>query len=590
MGKGTRNRQGRAQVQVKAPAKSAKKQNKSVFYGTLAMGIFAVVLVVSLLFSALVSTGVFMRSRTTAETEDFKVNGAVMSYYIHSSYTSYVDYWTSYYQQILGSSVSASSFLPFDTNVSLKKQVYDKTTGQTWFQYFAQEATAQVEEILVYCQAAKVAGVTLDEEDMNSIDLQIQYLDLYASLYGYSFNSYLNSLYGQGVREKDVRKALELSTLASKYAQQVQDGYHDAATLETVEKFFSENKNDYISADYLTYTFTASLADIKKETENKDKTEEELLAIFEERKAEIIAKAEELAATKTIEEYKDYVKALWLAENKDKKHQDYYEEALKTAEGETEEEKKAAATKAADEKLDKEAQDYADGLLREEYAHPGADKLKDNELAAWIFGKDDVAAATVNSTKQITTDADKDVTDEAKKTYKYTIAVHFLTRAASRIEDTTRTFSYMLMTGGKDGFTLDQATAALNLFKQGETTKAKLEELAKSETYKKSSFNSMEEVKEGSTGVDEVDEWLYAADRAAGDFELITYKQTSGSGTSATETTYYIIVFVDEIGPEEWYIDARDGLVADQMEDFYEELSKTHPVTINQKAIDKTRI
>jgi hypothetical protein len=31
-------------------------------------------------------------------------------------------------------------------------------------------------------------------------------------------------------------------------------------------------------------------------------------------------------------------------------------------------------------------------------------------------------------------------------------------------------------------------------------------------------------------------------------------------------------------------------MVADQMEKNYEELSKTHAVTINQKAIDKTRI
>jgi hypothetical protein len=229
-------------------------------------------------------------------------------------------------------------------------------------------------------------------------------------------------------------------------------------------------------------------------------------------------------------------------------------------------------------------------LLREEYKHPGEDNMDKNELAQWIFGKGDVAAATVNSTKQITTDADKDVTDETKKTYSYTITVYFLTRAASRIEDTTRTFSYMLMTGGKDGFTEDQAKAALNLFKGGETTKEKLDELAKSEAYKKSSFNTLEEVKEGQTGIDEVDEWLYAADRAKGDYELITYTQTSGSGTTKTETTYYIIVFVDEIGPEEWYIDARAGMVADQMEKNYEELSKTHAVTINQKAIDKTRI
>lgn len=590
MGKGTRNRQDRAQVQVKAPAKTVKNQNKSVFYGTLAMGIFAIVLVVSLLFNALIGAGVFMRARTAAETDDFKVNGAVMSYYIHSSYSSYVDYYQQMYSSFLSgsSSMSVYTLIGIDPNVSLKKQVKDSKTGETWFQYFAQEATTQVEEILVYCQAAKAAGVELDEEDQASIDMQIQYLELYAQLYGYSFNSYLNNLYGQGVKERDVRKALELSTLASKFAQQIQDGYHDAATLETVEKFFNENKNDYINADYLSYTFKVTLKELKALTENKDKTDAELKEIYAEKKNELVAKAEALAALKTADEFKAHVKELWLTENKENLHKKYYDEALKTAKGETEDEKKADATKTADEKVEKDAQDYLETLLKEEYAHPGEDNLDKNELAKWIFGKGDVAAATVNSTKQITTDADKDVTDESKKTYSYSITVYFLTRAASRVEDTTRTFSYMLMTGGKDGFTEEQAKAALNLFKKGETTKEKLEELAKTEPYKKSTFNTLEEVKEGSTGTDEVDEWLYTADRAVGDFELITYKMTDSS--TKTETTYYIIVFVDEIGPEEWYIDARDGMVADQMESYYEDLSKTHAVTINQKAIDKTRV
>ena len=117
------------------------------------MGVFAVVLVVALLFNALVGTGIFMRSRTAAETDDFEINGAVMSYYIYSAYSSYVDYWTNYYQQYFGTSVSASALIGIDGNVSLKKQIYDEKTGETWFQYFAKQAAEQVEEILVYCQA-----------------------------------------------------------------------------------------------------------------------------------------------------------------------------------------------------------------------------------------------------------------------------------------------------------------------------------------------------------------------------------------------------------------------------------------------------
>ncbi len=80
MGKGTRNRQVRAEDKVVSPSKHVQKQNKSVVYGTWALGIFAIILVVSLLFTGLATTGVFLRSRTAAETEDFEMDGAMVSY------------------------------------------------------------------------------------------------------------------------------------------------------------------------------------------------------------------------------------------------------------------------------------------------------------------------------------------------------------------------------------------------------------------------------------------------------------------------------------------------------------------------------
>ena len=52
MGKGTRNRNVRAEDKVAAPSKQVQKQNKSVFYGTIGMAAFALVLVVFLVFNA----------------------------------------------------------------------------------------------------------------------------------------------------------------------------------------------------------------------------------------------------------------------------------------------------------------------------------------------------------------------------------------------------------------------------------------------------------------------------------------------------------------------------------------------------------
>ena len=564
MGKGTRNRQVRAEDKVTSPSKYVQKQNKSVVYGTWALGIFAIVLVVSLLFTGLVGAGVFMRTRTAAETEDFEVDGAMMSYFVHSYYSSYVQRYEEMYSSLISSSnLSIYTLIGIDPNVSLKKQVMDKTTGETWFQYFAAQAKTQVEEILVYSQAAKIAGVELGEEELSSIDSEIMMLDLYAQIYGYSLNSYIGSMYGKGVREKDIRRAMEMSALASKFAQQIEDGFYDASTDEKVQKFFEENKNDYISADYLTYTFTAK-KDSKETDADKAKNDYEAL------KAEIGELATELEGKETAEDFKAYVKAKWLKDNEETYRDKYYENYLKDVKKEnpddSEDDQKAKAEEKLAKKLDEDAEEMLKGLLTEDSKYTVS-----TDLGKWIFGDGDKAAAAVNTTKKIE-DSSKD------KDGTYTITVYFLVRAASKNEDTTRTFSYMMMTS--DNFDETKAKAAFEQFKKGEITKEKLEELSKEDAYKsKVGFNTLEDFKEGAFGADEVDEWLYTDTRAKGDCELITYK--------IDKTTYYLIIVVDDIGAEEWYVDARDGMVADEVEEWFKAESKKHAVSFNQNAIDK---
>lgn len=561
MGKGTRNRQVRAEDKLTSPSTNAQKQSKGVVYGTWALAIFTIVLVLSLLFSALVSSGLFLRAGNAMKTDDYEVDGAMMSYYMHSIYSSEV----SSYQKMLENMgiTSASSlvytYMGLDPNVDLKKQTH-KSSGKTWFAYFADQAKEQVEEILIYCQAAKAAGIVLDDEDKASIDYEIQMLDIYSQLYGTSLNVYIKNLYGEGVKEKDVRRVLELNALASKFAQKVQDDFYDASTDEKVNAFFDKNKNDYISADFLVYEYTASFD--TSITDAEEKKSDYLI-----KKADASVKADQLKAATTREEFETIVKNNWMEEKKQSYTDKYYADYLKTAEGETDEEKKAAAEKKVQEKLEEDAKAVVDGMLTEKYAYSVSD-----DLGKWIFGEKDVAAATVNSTKKIENSGNND----EKGTYK--VKVYFLVRAASPVEDTTRNFSYMIMS--EKDFKEAEAKAALELFKlEAKQDKESLEKIATGESYKKSTFNSLEDLKKGLSGSDEIDEWLYNVDRKAGDYELITY--------TYEKVKYYAIVYVEAISYEEWYVDARDGMVAEEVETWYEEQQKKYSVTVNDKVINR---
>ena len=561
MGKGTRNRQVRAEDKLTSPSTNAQKQSKGVVYGTWALAIFTIVLVASLLFSALVSSGLFLRAGNAMKTDDYEVDGAMMSYYMHSIYSSEV---SSYQQALENMGITSASSLVYtymglDPNVDLKKQTH-KSSGKTWFAYFADQAKEQVEEILIYCQAAKAAGIVLDDEDKASIDYEIQMLDIYSQLYGTSLNVYIKNLYGEGVKEKDVRRVLELNALASKFAQKVQDDFYDASTDEKVNAFFDKNKNDYISADFLVYEYTAAFD--SSITDAEEKKNDYLI-----KKADASVKADQLAAATTREDFESFVKSNWIADKKQSYTDKYYADYLKTAEGETDEEKKAAAEAKVQDKLEEDAKAVVDGMLTEKYSYSVSD-----DLGKWIFGEGDVAAATVNSTKKIENSSN----DDEKGTYK--VKVYFLVRAASPVEDTTRNFSYMIMS--EKDFKEEEAKAALELFKlEAKQDKESLEKIATGESYKKSTFNSLEDLKKGLSGSDEIDEWLYNADRKAGDYELISY--------TYDKVKYYAIVYVEAISYEEWYVDARDGMVAEEVETWYEEQQKKYAVTINDKVINR---
>ncbi len=96
-------------------------------------------------------------------------------------------------------------------------------------------------QVTALCDAAKKAGVTLDEDDQHEIDEQFSYIELAAKQYKYnSVSKYLQAAYGNGVTKKVVRHMLEMSQLATKYSQQQYDSY--TYTPEQIAASYAEKK------------------------------------------------------------------------------------------------------------------------------------------------------------------------------------------------------------------------------------------------------------------------------------------------------------------------------------------------------------
>ncbi|MBR5312836.1 MAG: peptidylprolyl isomerase [Clostridia bacterium] len=221
-----------------------KKEKRNSIIITVCVILAAALIIGLTVFNRLTDTGYFLRSETAAQSENFEVDGAMMTYFFHSNYQSYASY---------------ASYLGFDTSISLKAQecsLYQSGSGYTWFDYFASLAQSYVNELLALCEAAHANGVTLDDADKASIDASIDNLTAMSEMYGYSLNQYLITAFGAAINGDDVKNCLELTALASKYSTQYMASlnYSD----EQLEAYYDANKANFEGVDVIAITIPSS--------------------------------------------------------------------------------------------------------------------------------------------------------------------------------------------------------------------------------------------------------------------------------------------------------------------------------------------
>lgn len=251
MGKGQRVRAGRAaekEAMKIANAKKAKKQKITKITTTIVAILLVVCLVGGLVYNAVYSAafkkGTIQRDTIVLQTENYSVDAAMMSYFFYSQYNNFVNNYSSYL-----------SSLGLDTSKSLKTQDCSFESGSSWFEYFANQAGAEVKEYLYLAEKAIEEKLALDEEDQKDIQAIIDDYGTYAKNNGMETAEFLTAVFGTGINESDVRKCLELSVLSQKYYDKYQDTlvYTDAE----IEQFYKDNMASYRYVDYYNYTIKA---------------------------------------------------------------------------------------------------------------------------------------------------------------------------------------------------------------------------------------------------------------------------------------------------------------------------------------------
>ena len=317
MGKGNRTRNDRAsQTLATAAPRTAAKQKRPMptWVGTLIVVAVLVLLIAVVALSVLNSRGTFLRMRTIAKSENYKVTVPMMSYMVYSEYQNRVALYEQYSEQY-GTTISIGGGTggdALDTSTALRDQLYGEltlvdgtvVTDATWFDYFANTAESDVRQILACCEAARLYA--LDEDDYAAIEAELETIESYAANYGYTTNGYVGLMYGKGVILKDVRAMMELTQLATKWSEFKAEEFYNAVTDGRIDEYYNANKDTYdVYCDYRGYTFTATFTPSENEDEATAKTEnEKALALYEAEQKRFVAYVEELITATDGEDFR----------------------------------------------------------------------------------------------------------------------------------------------------------------------------------------------------------------------------------------------------------------------------------------------
>lgn len=286
--------------------------------------VVVMVLVVAIMAGILLRTpvaGAISRGTHSVTVGSHELSTADISYY-------YVDTILSHYNQYVNNyGENGAMYAQFMEGINfgapVGDQIKDKENNQTWADYYIEEAITTAKRVYaLYDKAMADSEFKLSEDDQEYLDTFEEYLEMSASMSGYSsVGGYLRGRYGAGANVKDYKEYSEVSLIAAEYYDAHQESL-DYKT-EDFDKYAKDKYNEYSSFTYAVYELTTTKF-LKGGTTIKDEDGKESVTYSDEEKKEAEKKAKEAAdalavvENNSIKTLNDAIKALEI--NKDNKN------------------------------------------------------------------------------------------------------------------------------------------------------------------------------------------------------------------------------------------------------------------------------
>lgn len=221
------------------------------------IGSIAVLVCIAVLIVGSVGTGIYRKQKvfhgTYVKIGNYDLTQLEYDYYFNSASNNYI----SNYSYLL-------SYMGLDTSMDYDEQIY--SGEMTWKDFFDQLAVSQIQEVKALKDDAAKTGFTFDEAAKYK-EFQDNFAQAAESA-GVSVTQYYKNLYGEYATEKNVAPFVKDTLLASAYYEKLTED--NTPSQEEIDTYYEENKIDYDTVDYRSFTFES--ADITEESEEADRT------------------------------------------------------------------------------------------------------------------------------------------------------------------------------------------------------------------------------------------------------------------------------------------------------------------------------
>ena len=276
---------------------SQKKEDKQLKTTTM---IFAVVmiLVVSIVLGSTAmnwynNSGIPARSTVALTVGEYELSNADLNYYfidaVNAFYNDVYDQYTTYV------TLAVQTLYGLDMTQSLDAQYYNEANGETWADYFINDAIGYAEATYALYAKAMEEGFELSEDEETYLNAALASTRSYAGLYGYeTMEDYLKAYYGAGADEESYVNYYRVNAIADAYYSAYAETL--TYTAEEIAEYNDANYDSFSTFEY-SYFYVNAKYFLPSDVSATEATEEQTNAAI----ASAKAVAEELALSNNLD-------------------------------------------------------------------------------------------------------------------------------------------------------------------------------------------------------------------------------------------------------------------------------------------------